>query len=286
MPWGRSGVLLAQHLPQRRMLVLYAALLVLGSVLAAAAPDARCAAPHRRPRRLPQTGQHPAIARRPHPHQMRRDLTRRSPIGVQHPGGCAMQHVARIACTRALDRVADDRVNEPRRIIGPQHLQSHQARTPRDGLGHLHTGQPRRVAQLAAVTEHRECLRHGNAPGCRPRTPASTRCATPHPRQPAARLIRTRPAGEPLTRSRSSSERYRGLPPLAAHAAAHSSSVAPGPSEPRTIASTAPRSTAPGAAALPAPQPAAPQATSIDAGTAGRGATSSATAGPSSRGAR
>src|SRR5437763_3677828 len=33
------AVLLAQHLPQRRMLVLYAALLVLGSVLAAAAPD-------------------------------------------------------------------------------------------------------------------------------------------------------------------------------------------------------------------------------------------------------
>ena len=33
------AVLLAQHLPQRRMLVLYAALLVLGSVLAAAAPE-------------------------------------------------------------------------------------------------------------------------------------------------------------------------------------------------------------------------------------------------------
>ena len=33
------AVLLAQHLPQRRMLVLYAAVLVLGSVLAAAAPD-------------------------------------------------------------------------------------------------------------------------------------------------------------------------------------------------------------------------------------------------------
>ena len=34
------AVLLAQHLPQRRMLVLYAALLVLGSVMAAGAPDA------------------------------------------------------------------------------------------------------------------------------------------------------------------------------------------------------------------------------------------------------
>src|SRR6516165_2183386 len=34
------AVLLAQHLPQRRLLVLYAALLVLGSVLAAGAPDA------------------------------------------------------------------------------------------------------------------------------------------------------------------------------------------------------------------------------------------------------
>jgi len=34
------AVLLAQHLPQRRMLVLYAALLVLGSVLTAAAPNA------------------------------------------------------------------------------------------------------------------------------------------------------------------------------------------------------------------------------------------------------
>ena len=34
------AVLLAQHLPQRRMLLLYAALLLIGSVLAAAAPDA------------------------------------------------------------------------------------------------------------------------------------------------------------------------------------------------------------------------------------------------------
>src|ERR1700720_2091951 len=34
------AVFLAQHLPQRRLLVLYAALLVVGSVLAAAAPDA------------------------------------------------------------------------------------------------------------------------------------------------------------------------------------------------------------------------------------------------------
>jgi MFS family permease len=34
------AVLLAQHLPQRRLLVVYAAMLVLGSVLAAAAPDA------------------------------------------------------------------------------------------------------------------------------------------------------------------------------------------------------------------------------------------------------
>src|ERR1700742_5140123 len=34
------AVLLAQPLPQRRMLVLYSALLLLGSVLAAAAPDA------------------------------------------------------------------------------------------------------------------------------------------------------------------------------------------------------------------------------------------------------
>src|SRR6201992_3383855 len=34
------AVLLAQHLPQRRMLVLYAAVLVLGSVLAAAPPPA------------------------------------------------------------------------------------------------------------------------------------------------------------------------------------------------------------------------------------------------------
>src|SRR6201996_2404219 len=34
------AVLLAQHFPQRRMLVLYAALLVIGSVLAASAPSA------------------------------------------------------------------------------------------------------------------------------------------------------------------------------------------------------------------------------------------------------
>ena len=63
----------------------------------------RRAAVHRRPRGLPQARQHPAIARRPHPDQMRGDPSRRGPVGVQQPGGGAMRRVALVAAQRRLD---------------------------------------------------------------------------------------------------------------------------------------------------------------------------------------
>jgi hypothetical protein len=69
-----------------------------------------------------------------------------------------MQRIARIGRQRALDRVADNGVNEARRVIARQHLQTNERRPDRDGLRHLQTCNGRRVAQLGAVTEDRQRL--------------------------------------------------------------------------------------------------------------------------------
>jgi len=57
---------------------------------------------------------------------MRRYLTRRGPIRMQQPGGGPVQRVARIARQGRLDRFANNRMDEPWRIVGRQHLQAHQ----------------------------------------------------------------------------------------------------------------------------------------------------------------
>ena len=120
---------------------------------------------------------------------MRRDLPRRGPIGMQQAGGGAMQRVARIACQRGLDRIADNRMDEPRRIVGRQHLQTNETRGQRDRLRHLHAGDRRRVAQLAAVPEHRERLREAQRARMQPPHPGQH-----PPRHPLA------PAGHQLGR--------------------------------------------------------------------------------------
>ena len=124
----------------------------------------RRAAIHCRTRGLPQSRHHPVIAGRPHPGQVRGDLPRRGSIGVQQPGRAAMGLVTLAAAQRRFKRGPDDRVNEPRPVPCCQHLGPHQALgQPRSG-SQLRTRDLRRVAQLAAITRHRDAPAPGQAP--------------------------------------------------------------------------------------------------------------------------
>jgi hypothetical protein len=82
---------------------------------------------------------------------------------MQQAGGRAMQGVARIARQGAVDRIANDRMDKARRIVGRQYLHTNEPGGQRDGFGHLHIDHCRRVAQLAAVPKHGNRLsqRHG-----------------------------------------------------------------------------------------------------------------------------
>jgi hypothetical protein len=118
----------------------------------------RRAAVHRCLRRLPQPRQHPAVTLRPDTGQMRGDLPRRGPIGVQQPGCAAMGAVALTAAQRRLKRLPDDRVHEPRPVIGRQHLDPHKALSQPRSRSRLHARDRRRMAQLAAIPRHGERL--------------------------------------------------------------------------------------------------------------------------------
>ncbi len=90
---------------------------------------------------------------------MRGNLSRRGPSGVEQAGSGAMGRVALIAGQRRLERIADHRVDEAWRVIGRQDLETNEAGSQARGVRHLHTGDRRRVAQLAAVPEHGQHLR-------------------------------------------------------------------------------------------------------------------------------
>ena len=119
----------------------------------------RRAAAHRRPRSLLQAGQNPGIARWPHADEMRGDLPGRRPIGVEQPRRRTMSGVPLLASQRPLDQIANDWVNEARRIVGGQHLRTDKAGGQGYGLLDIHGRNRRRVPQLAAVPEHRKSLR-------------------------------------------------------------------------------------------------------------------------------
>ena len=248
----------------------------------------RRAALHRRARGLPQARQHPAIARRPHTDEMRGDLPRGRPVGVQQAGGGAMRRVALVAAQRRLERIADDRMDEARRIVGGQHLETNEAGSQARGLGHLHPGDRRRVAQLAAVPEHGQRLREAE------RVRIEAAHARDHPprdpldaRRPAARLDRARPAAAP-----------RARPPAAVRSG--TADCRRSPSRPPRTAHRSPcRRSRPhdrldgvhaqqrrGARPSPPSARNASSDTLVNAGSCGRSATSSDRSSPSSRGAR
>ena len=133
---------------------------------------ARRAAAHRRPPPPPASG--PPPSHRP-PAARPPDAPPPDPAGPhrrkQQPSGGTVQRVARVARQRALDRLAHNRMNEPRRIVGRQHLQTNQRGGERDRLRHLHAGNRRRVAQLAAVPEHRERLHERQRARTQPTNP-------------------------------------------------------------------------------------------------------------------
>ena len=247
----------------------------------------RCAAVHRRPRGLPQPRQYPAIAGRPHPDQMRGDLARRGPIGVQQPGRAAMGAVTLAAAQRRLKRIADNRMNEPRRVIGRQHLDPHQALSQPRGGGHLHARDRRRVPQLAAIPQHGERLSQAKRvrtqaphPGDHPprdplQAPRQQLGRIQRGQRPAAGLGRPQQLGQVqrITAAGRIHSRAQLVARLAASHRTHDRAHAPSLSSAgrRTAAASA-RSASSGAP--------------ITAGSPGRNATSSPAASPSSRGAR
>ncbi len=58
------------------------------------------------------------------------DLSRRGPVGVQQAGGGAMRRVALVAAQRRLDCVADDRVDEARRVVARPAPRDERGRRP------------------------------------------------------------------------------------------------------------------------------------------------------------
>ena len=66
---------------------------------------------------LIQSGKHPLITRGSYNSQMCCNLPSGRSIDVQQTGGRAMRCISRVAAERHLQSVADDGVNEPRRVI-------------------------------------------------------------------------------------------------------------------------------------------------------------------------
>jgi hypothetical protein len=64
-----------------------------------------------------QPGKHPTITRGSYNSQMCCNLPGGRSIGVQQTGGSAMRGISRVAAQRHLQSIADDRVNEPRRVV-------------------------------------------------------------------------------------------------------------------------------------------------------------------------
>ena len=75
-------------------------------------------------RGLIQSGKHPVITRGSYRSQMRGNLPGGGSIGVQQTGGGAMGCVSLVAAERRLKSVADDGVDEARRIIIRQDFQT------------------------------------------------------------------------------------------------------------------------------------------------------------------
>jgi hypothetical protein len=110
------------------------------------------AALHRRVRSLPQACQDPIVAARPDAHEVRRYLSGRSSVSVQDTGGGPVESIALVACQRRLYPVADDWVDELRRVVGREHLRANEGSSQPDGVRHSDPGGGRRDAELAAVT--------------------------------------------------------------------------------------------------------------------------------------
>jgi hypothetical protein len=100
----------------------------------------------------------PSVSGGLHGQEMGTHPARRCAIVVEEAGCGPMRAVSLVAGQRGLHRVAHDRMQETRRGVGAEDLQLYQ------GRGQVRAGlepqprQGRRMAQLAAVSEHRQCL--------------------------------------------------------------------------------------------------------------------------------
>jgi hypothetical protein len=110
-------------------------------------------------RGLIQSGKHPLVARGSYKSQMGGNLAGGRSVGVQHAGGRAMCRISRIAAERHFQSVADDRVDEPRRVIFGQDFQPNEDCRQSCRLGHSYVGHCRCMAQCAANTQDSQRLR-------------------------------------------------------------------------------------------------------------------------------
>ena len=161
---------------------------------------------------------------------MCRDLSRWRQIGVEQPRGEAMCGIVLRAIQRRLNGVANNWVDETRRVVRVQQLETDEARSQglASAISKPAIADAWRSSQPSPSTA--SAWARPSARGPSARTRASTRRATPpRPRASSAAGSSAASGRSSSSTARNNSVRYRGLPPLAAHAVAQSARRGPSP---------------------------------------------------------
>ncbi len=172
-----------------------------------------------------------------HPNQVGGDPPGRRPHAVQQVRRDTVGVVSLPTVQRGLESVANDRMDEPGRLVVGQHVDPHQARSK---TAPPRSSRPRRSRRRLAVRSRRRARPAPGPGGARPDPARPTRSITRRPicsTPPASRAAGSSPdCGAPSRLTvRANSVAYRGLPPLAAQIASQRSSLATSPRSPRTI---------------------------------------------------
>jgi len=159
---------------------------------------------------------------------------------VQQPGRATMGPVTLAAAQRRFQRGPDDRVHEPWRVICRQHLDPHKALSQPRSRSHPGSRDPRRMAQLAAITYHGKRLRQAQRLSAKPPHPGNDCPRDPlqAPRQQLARTDHGQRPAVPPGRPQQFGQVQRVTAAGRIHAA-HSSALAAPPAAVRTTALTA-----------------------------------------------
>src|SRR5262249_58145413 len=86
-------------------------------------------------------------------------VPRQCSLGVEQVGSSEVRRIPPVAGEGCLKRVANNRMDEPRRAVGCQHFETGEARSKTASLGHLKAGDCGRVTEFASVAEDGKRLR-------------------------------------------------------------------------------------------------------------------------------